>query len=50
MDKEQKEKDLRKLSEILRETLSEEELLEIKEFLARIADLLIEAYLDGDLS
>ncbi len=47
MDKEQ---DLRKLSGILRETFSEEELREIKDFLARIADVLVEAYLDGDLS
>jgi hypothetical protein len=48
MDKEQK--DLGKLAEMLRETFSEEELREMRNFLARIADLLVEAYLDGDLS
>ena len=47
---EQKEKELKKLAEILRESFSEEELREIKDFLARIVDLLIEAYIDGDLS
>jgi hypothetical protein len=47
---EQKEKELRKLAEILRENFSEEELREVKDFLARIADLLIEAYIDGGLS
>ena len=47
---EQKEKELKKLAEMLRESFSEEELREIKDFLARIADLLIEAYIDGDLS
>ncbi len=47
---EQKEKEFRKLVEILRKSFSEEELREIKDFLARIADLLIEVYIDGDLS
>ena len=47
---EQKEKELKKLAEILRESFSEEELEELRNFLARIADLLIEAYIDGDLS
>jgi len=50
MDTEQKEENLRKLSGILKEAFSEEELLEMKDFLVRIADLLVEAYLDGDLS
>ena len=50
MDKEQKEKELKKLAEILRETFSDEELQEMKNFLARIVELLVEAYLDGDLS
>ena len=47
---EQKEKELKKLAKILRECFSEEELLEIRDFLERIASLLIEAYIDGDLS
>jgi hypothetical protein len=47
---EQKEKELKKLAEILRESFSVEELEEVRNFLARIADLLIEAYIDGDLS
>jgi len=47
---EQKEKEFRKLAEILRKSFSEEELKEIRDFLARIADLLIEVYIDGDLS
>jgi len=47
---EQKQKELKKLAEILRECFSEEELKEIRDFLERIASLLIEAYIDGDLS
>ena len=47
---EQKEKELKKLTKILRECFSEEELLEIRDFLERITALLIEAYIDGDLS
>ena len=47
---EQKEKELKKLAEILKESFSEDELEEVRNFLARIADLLIEAYIDGDLS
>lgn len=50
MDKEQKEKESKKLAKMLRETFSDEELREMKKFLARIAKLLVEAYLDGDLS
>jgi hypothetical protein len=50
MDTEQKEESLRKLRILLKEYFSEEELLEMKSFLVRIADLLVEAYLDGDLS
>lgn len=50
MDTEQKEESLRKLRILLKEYFSEEELLEMKGFLVRIADLLVEAYLDGDLS
>ncbi len=50
MDTKQKEESLRKLSGLLKESFSEEELLEMKDFLVRIADLLVEAYLDGDLS
>jgi hypothetical protein len=47
---EQKEKELKRLAEMLKECFSEEELLEIRDFLERIASLLIEAYIDGDLS
>jgi len=50
MDTEQKEESLGKLSRLLKEVFSEKELLEIKGFLARIADLLVVAYLDGDIS
>jgi hypothetical protein len=47
---EQKEKELKKLAKILKECFSEKELKEIRDFLERIAALLIEAYIDGDLS
>jgi uncharacterized secreted protein with C-terminal beta-propeller domain len=47
---EEKEKKLKKLTEILWENFSEKELKEIKDFLERLAALLIEAYIDGDLS
>lgn len=50
MDTGQKRERLRKLFGILNEAFPEEKLLEIKGFLARIVDLLVEAYLDGDLS
>lgn len=50
MDNEQKERGIRELSEILKLEFSDEELREIKGFLNRIAGLLVEAYLDGDLS
>jgi len=50
MDKEQKEKELKKLAEILKGAFSDEELQEMKNFLVRITELLVEAYLDGDLS
>ena len=49
MEEKAKEKQLRKLAEILRETFSDKELGEIKGFLKRIAEFLVEAYLDGDL-
>ena len=47
---EEKQEQLKKLVEILRETFSEEELKEMKDFLARIVDRLIGAYLDGGIS
>ena len=47
---ENKQEQLKKLVAILRENFSEEELEKMKDFLARIADLLIEAYLTGDIS
>jgi len=50
MDKGRQEKESKELAEILKESFSDEELQEMKNFLARIADLLVEAYLDGDLS
>lgn len=49
MDKEQKEKQIKKLAEVLKESFSEEELKEMQGFLDRMVELLVEAYLDGDL-
>jgi len=49
MGKNQKRKQLNNLIKVLRTTLSDDEIREIRNFLARIAELLVEAYLDEKL-